>query len=300
MRRVALLAFVVVVASPAAAFADEPRPDAVSAASPPPATSANAKPEGAPSAWRLPPCAPPDTDGAYRLSTGCSGVTGLRGATTSVRGTTAGSGVGLMFSTEGEELVRRGVFSSRGFHRLAIGGGGAGLEGALLGGIAGGIRIPFGERHGPVVRAGAHGFLLGNDAFYSSLLELPRVEAGYQYMRGTTVFELGATTGVVLTGRWRTGDADTRRLGRGFETGAYVVVQAPWIRLGASAMRVPTADALQSSVDVAEGTLCVIHAPFAVCADARAMRGAAFTAPGASSEVRALYAGLTIGFTRER
>lgn len=298
MRLISLLVLAVslVVGTASVALADEPAPASAPIVAPPAPTGSA---ELGPPNWGLPPCAPPEIDGKYRLSTGCSGVTGLRGATTSVRGTSAGTGAGLMFATEGQELVRRGLFSSRGFHRLAIGGGGAGFEGTLLGGVAGGFRIPFGERHGPVVRAGAQGWVLGNDAFYSSLLELPRVEAGYQYMRGTTVLELGATTGVVLAGRWRGGDAETRRLGRGFETGAYVVVQVPWLRLGASAMRLPTTDALQSPVDVGEVTLCMIHAPFAVCADARAMRADAF-ASGAASEVRAVHAGLTLGFTRER
>ncbi len=245
-------------------------------------------------------CSDPETEGEVRLSTACSGVLGLRGAATNVRGAASGAGPGLMLSQEGEEFARSGILSSRGFHRLAIGGGGGGFEGALLGGLAGGVRVPFGRRHGPVVRAGFEGYLLGNDAFYSSLLELPQVQIGYQYMRGTTVIELGATTGVVLTGRWRAGDAERRRLG-GFERGAYVAVQVPWVRIGASATRLPTDDRLVSPVDVAQGTLCFMSAPVAICADARAMRAEAVVASGQPPrEVRAFYGGLVLGLTRER
>ena len=92
-----------------------------------------------------------------------------------------------MASSEGEEFNRRGLFSTHGMHRLAIGGGGAGFEGTLQGSLAGGFRFPVGERHGPVIRAGIFGYLRGNDAFYASLLDLPQVQVGYQYLHGRTV-----------------------------------------------------------------------------------------------------------------
>lgn len=287
--------------APATSRADDTPPPA---APPPPAPAASVsgpvESESPPPTRLVPRCSDPETEGQVRLSTACSGVLGLRGAATNVRGARSGAGPGLMLSQEGEEFARSGILSSRGFHRLAVGGGGGGFEGALLGGLAGGVRVPFGRRHGPVVRAGFEGYLLGNDAFYSSLLELPQVQVGYQYMRGTTVFELGVTTGVVLTGRWRAGDAERRRLG-GFETGAYVAVQVPWVRLGASATRLPTDDRLVSPVDVAQGTLCFMSAPVAICADARAMRAEAIVASGAPPrEVRAFYGGLVLGLTRER
>jgi hypothetical protein len=184
-------------------------------------------------------------------------------------------------------------------HRLAIGGGGAGFEGTLLGGMAVGFRLPFGDRHGPVIRAGALAYLRGNNAFYASLLELPQVQVGYQYLRGRTVLELGATSGVVLTGRFRAGEAETRVLGAGLEVGGYAAVQVPWFRLGFSAMRLPTNDALNSPVRTMEGTLCAIAIPFAICGDGRATVTDAIVSPGAAPvEVTSLYAGLAFGFTR--
>jgi hypothetical protein len=218
-----------------------------------------------------------------------------------VRGVHADQGAGIMFSSEGEEFVRRGIFSAHGSHRLAIGGGGAGFEGTFLAGFAGGFRVPFGERHGPVFRAGALGYLRGNDAFYASLLELPQVQVGYQYLRGRTVLELGMTSGAVLVGRHRVGDAERRIVGGGLEIGTYASVQIPWVRLGTALVRLPTDDGLGTPVRAAEGTLCVIATPFAICADGRATSTDAITAPGATpSEVRSLYAGLAFGFTRER
>jgi hypothetical protein len=250
--------------------------------------------------WKMPECAPSDADGEFRMSTGCSGVFGVRGGVTDVDGAPAGGGPGLMVSAEGEEFLRRKLFSAHGSHWLALGGGGAGFEGTLGGSAAGGFRVPIGERHGPVLRAGVVGYLRGNDAFYSSLLELPQVQVGYQYMRGTTVFELAATSGVVLTGRERVGDTDWRKLG-GFEVGAHASVQIPWLRLSTRAVRLPTQDRLGAEVGMLEATLCGRTAPFAVCADGRAMRTDAFVdVSGAIASVRGVYAGLTFGFTRER
>jgi hypothetical protein len=145
------------------------------------------------------------------------------------------------------------------------------------------------------------GYLRGNDAFYASLIDLPQVQLGYQYLYRRTVIELGATSGAVLAGRFRAGDAETRVLGAGLEVGAYAALQIPWFRLGMSAMRLPTNDALSAPVRTAEGTLCAIATPFAICADARASVTEAIAAVGAAPvEVTSLYAGLAFGLTRER
>jgi hypothetical protein len=248
----------------------------------------------------VPPCAEPDADGEFLSSTGCSGVFGVRGSAVSIGGVSGEQGSGLMLSAEGEEFVRRGIFSTHGMHWMAIGGGGAGFEGALLGGMTGGFRIPVGERHGPIFRAGVLGYLRGNDAYYSSLLELPAVEVGYQYLRGYTVIELGGTTGAVLTGRQRTGDAQTRILGAGIEAGVYAALHVPWLRLGLKASRLPTNDGLSTPVRALEGTICVLSSPFAICADARGTVTDALTPNADTSEVRSLYGGLAFGFTRER
>jgi hypothetical protein len=246
-------------------------------------------------------CAEPDADGPYFASTGCSGVFGLRGSAVDTRGAPAEQGTGLMVSAEGEEFVRRGLFSFHGSHRLAIGGGGAGFEGTLQGGMAGGFRIPVGERHGPVFRAGGFGYLRGNDAFYGSLLELPQLQIGYQYLKGATVFELGVTGGAVLTGRFRGGEAATRILGAGLEVGAYAAMHIPWFRIGVSGMRLPTNDAVATPVRTVEGTACVIASPFAICGDARVAIADAIVESGAPpTEVRSTYGGVAFGWTTER
>jgi hypothetical protein len=145
-----------------------------------------------------------------------------------------------------------------------------------------------------------YGYLRGNDAYYASLLELPQLQLGYQYMHGKILVELGATTGAVLTGRSRTGDAERRTLGSGFERGGYLAVQLTWLRMGVSGNRLPVNDGWSSPVDVFEGTLCAHVGGVALCGDARALKTKAIVPSGEEpTKVRSHYAGITLGFTRE-
>jgi hypothetical protein len=228
-----------------------------------------------------------------------SGVFGLRAAVTRLHGMSGGDSLGLSVWAQGEDYRRDGIWSMRGLYKLGIGGGGSGLDGALFGDWAGGVRVPLGRDHGPVLRMGLQGYLRGNDSYYASLIELPQLQLGYQYMRGNTVVELGGKAGAVLTGRERIGDA-RRVLGTGLEYGGYGALQLRWMRAGIELTRMPVDDRVSTPVDVAEGTLCVSGAPFAICADARAaFTKAELSASEPASKVRSVYAGLLLGFTGE-
>ena len=207
---------------------------------------------------KLKPCKNPDSEGGGAPSTDCSGVFGLRGGITRTKGAGPKDATSFTISTEGEEYVRRGFWSTRSVYRLAIGGGEAGFDGTLLGGWAWGVRLPVApcRRHGPVLRVGMYGYIRGNDAYYGSLLELPQLQFGYQYMRGKVVLELGGTAGAVLVGRSRTGDTERRVLGAGYERGGYLAIQFPWVRLGLNGSRLPVNDDWSAPVDVFEGALC--------------------------------------------
>jgi len=186
-------------------------------------------------------------------------------------------------------------------HRLALGGGGAGLEGTLLGGFTGGFRIPVGDRHGPVFRAGALGYLQGNDSFYASLLELPRVEIGYQVAYPAVFLELGMSTGAALIGRQRIGDAQARHIGSGLEVGGYAAARVPWLRLAVTAVRLPSGDDLPTPVRVLGWTLCALASPVAICGDARLSVADEITYAGTPvSLARSAYAGLAVGLTNDR
>lgn len=240
---------------------------------------------------------PRDRETETGLSVGCPEALGLRGSEAHVIGASASEGAGLMFYAGGEEFGHRGRYwSSRNTYELALGGGAAGLEGMLSGSLAYGFRAPVLPDEGPVIRAGASGYILGDDAFYASLLELPQVQLGWQWSHGHAVIEVAATTGVVLTGRFRAGDAETRQMGHGFAFGGHASLQVPWVRLSLEAEQLPSYDGLSAPVNVARGTLCAVAYPMAICADGRAQQTRAFVGPD-EPIVTAAYVGITLGFT---
>jgi hypothetical protein len=146
-----------------------------------------------------------------------------------------------------------------------------------------------------VIRAGVQGYLMGNDTFFSSLIEVPQAQVGWQWARRHALLEAAATSGVVLDGRFRAGYAETRDLGAGLSYGGHVALQVPWVRLSVMAERLPPRDGLDS-VDMGMATLCAVATPFALCADAMVEQG--HTVVGATEPFsRVAYGGLTIGFT---
>jgi hypothetical protein len=296
------------------ATAPSPAPAATPAPAPPPyerTTAGESVPptkigEGKKRSWFA--CLPQDSDSEIpRLATGCSGVFGVRVPVTSADLPRTGVWVGFGLHAEGEEYLRRGLFSVRGTHRLALAGGGAGFEGTLGGGLAVGARLPFGERHGPVVRLGVTGHVMGNDVFYSSLIEAPQGQVGYQYMRGITVIELGATGGYAIDGRY--GQrlyanvllpvSPLRPLGEGLAFGGYLAVQVPHFRLGVSGEGVPTREGLSGGSYWAQGTLCGMGFLGAICADFRVMANGGLGPFGTPTEAT-YYGGITFGVSRER
>jgi hypothetical protein len=220
------------------------------------------------------------------------GVVGVRVGMTRGTGIEGEPVTSFLFAGRGEELRTRGLVSSHGAHSWAIGGGTGGFEGGLALAIAVGPRIPIHPDHGPFVRLGARGSLEGNRELYDSLLELPRAEVGWQYLHDWTAIEIGATYGALLTGRFRAGRSETRHMGNGFASGAYAVVQLPMMRLGARVDRLPTKDG--PALESASVHGCAIGAPFALCIDARWMRGDLVVA-GASAEATSVYGGVMLG-----
>jgi hypothetical protein len=255
------------------------------------------KPTGFSASWSFPSCNGTDPEGTVRASTGCAGVFGARGSVAIDSFGQSTQGTGLEISADSEEYWRKGIFSGVWQYKAALGGGGLGLEGTLLGGAAWGFRIPVTAHQGPVFRAGGVGYILGDDAFFSSLLELPQVQAGWQWSQGHAVIEAAATSGAVLTGRYRAWRADTRDLGTGLSYGGHLSMQVPWIRLSASAEQLASGDGLPP-VDVAMATLCAVASPIAICGDGFVEQSQAEIG-GIAQFVRTEYVGLTIGFTGE-
>ena len=246
--------------------------------------------------WRFPRCNDPDPDSqaAIHMTDGCSGIFGARGSFASSQDAGGRSGASLQVAASAEEHWHGRITSSLLRYDLGIGGGGAGFAGTLGGSYTYGLRVPVFEHQGPILRAGIDAYMMGNDVFYASLLELPQVQGGWQWSRGNAVLEAAATTGVALTGRFRSGAAETRDLA-GFTYGGHLSVQVPWVRLSAVAER-QEGSGSTSPVDTATASLCLMTAPIALCADGRGQQTVARLMTY-EQEVRAAYAGITLGFT---
>ena len=147
----------------------------------------------------------------------------------------------------GETYRTYRLFSIRTSGIAGLGGGSGGLEGALGATIAVGIRVPLGEHHGPIIRVGLGGELLGNSQFYYSNIDLPTGEIGYQYISGHTIFEVGGYAAL---------------------HGAFGRVDANFMHIVASNTDPGT------GVDVLRGTACgFVNTKIGICADAMFVHG---------------------------
>lgn len=228
------------------------------------------------------------------IDTRTRGTFGVRGALTRAGDGLSGNATSFVFSGMGEEVHTAGLLTAHGTHFWAIGGGTAGFDGALSGAIGVGPRLPLGRHSGIATRVGLRGFLRGNDVFYGSLFELPRGELGWQIGAGRSVFEIGATGGAALVGRFSVGGAPATELGAGFAWGGYGLLQLPHVQLGGTWERLPVHDVTSQHVDATDAFGCAFGDLLSVCADLRAMRGDVPTATGATTTT-SWTAGLLLG-----
>ena len=272
-------------------------------------TASDATNQNGPPKVVTPPCDEPCLDArrarAENLWSERAGVVGLRGSFSRVRGSDAdGNTWGMTFAGGAEDYVTRHGVARHGSAFWAIGGGSGGFEGALGGKLALGWRLPAGEDQGPVLRVGMQGWLQGNSLLYSSLLELPLAQLGWQFTREKTVIEVGLQAGPVLTGRFSVGDDASRKLGSSFEGTAYGALHFARMRLDASFMRVETRHPITNEhapIDFARATLCALGSPIAVCGDVWSYSGVVRMPDAAgislANDARALYLGVLVGFS---
>jgi hypothetical protein len=186
----------------------------------------------------------------------------------------------------------RTIFSGRSSGFGFIGGGSAGFEGGLGAELALGLRLPFDETHGPIARIGIEGFLMGNQSFYSSTLELPKGEFGYQLLDRSLLFEVAATAGPVLAGRFNVEGAPRHALGGLFQVGGHLAFGARPLHLELGVRRVGFDDSGQGDLEEVASSLCGLPSVFTVCADARYLAdGVGDAEPGA----RIAYLGVRLG-----
>jgi hypothetical protein len=194
---------------------------------------------------------------------------GVRATETWARGAVVPArALGVTASVRHFDYDARGLFSGRSVGAAFIGGGSAGFEGGLGGTLGAGLRAPFGRRHGLVARLGLEGYLLGNDRFYTSMLELPQGQLGYQVLTSSLLIELSGTLGPVLTGRYRASGAPTDRLGGMLETGARLGLGFRHAHLELAYSRYERAgQGPARGLDRLAGSVCGNASAVGVCAD---------------------------------
>ena len=228
-----------------------------------------------------------------------TGVGGLRMSTTSLDGSdhdTNGAMLGLQFGGQEQSYAAMGIFDHRSASFAHIGGGRAGFEGGLGIDFAGGLRTAPTDGSAGFLRLGARGWLMGNNYLYSSLLEVPQIQLGWQWLQRGKVVELAGRTGPVLVGRYNTGDDAFRRLGDAFEVGGHAAMHFEPAHLEAAYTRV-YATSPGGAVDMVQGSVCGQAFVLAICVDGRYFRGDQRLggSPGSFGPAEAFYGGLTIG-----
>ena len=222
---------------------------------------------------------------------------GLRGGLTRVRyGDARASSLSLTLSGRREaHAVEHGI-ALRVVNTFAIGGGPDGLEGHIGMAVAAGFRAPIAKYHGPMTRIGGEALLQGSRTLYYSLLEVPQLQLGYQYLAPGKLAEGGFKGGYLLAGYYRADDGN-RPLGASYEWGAFANVNIEPLRLRGAFTRV-LAGAPSPSLNVLEAEVCSRRRPIIVCTDTQVFFGeAGDRSRGTLYGSRAVSFGFTIGFS---
>jgi hypothetical protein len=116
---------------------------------------------------------------------------------------------------------------------------------------------------------------MGNDSFYSSMLELPKGEFGYQLLDREVLVEAAVTAGPVLAGTFNVSGAPDRTLTGLFAVGGHLALGFRAAHLELVVNRLDSGDFQLGEFNEVIGSLCGLPSVFAVCADARYQSGGA-------------------------
>jgi hypothetical protein len=177
----------------------------------------------------------------------------------------------------------------------AIGGGTAGTEGQISGGLDFGLRLSVSPTSGPFLRLGPSGMFLGHERLQLGYFQPLAGRIGYQVLDDDELVELGATTGMSVAGRFSAADV-RRELGQGLQLGGYVALRFSGLRADVSLVQLETTSAVAGSgVWLGRGAICSYLPPIAICVELLDARGQGSARSGGSRAMRAQYSGLTIG-----
>ena len=187
-----------------------------------------------------------------------------------------------------------GSVSARYTDFLALGGGGAGVDGGLGLDAAVGLRPLLGDRHGPFARIGVRAHYLYRGHFHTSLLELPQLQLGYSYIGRALHLEAGVRGGPALTGRYGLEGAKTTDLDGSLEVGAFLGFGMRPLRLDLEASRVRLDPGPEGPVESLQALLCGVLSRPTICFKSSAMRGD-LAGGGGFGRATAVYIGVTLG-----
>lgn len=187
-------------------------------------------------------------------------------------------------------------------NEFELGGGmsprGAQFQGTLATALMGGWRFDVGKNHGPFVRGGMDLRFIGNDILYRSLWELPRVDAGWQYVVGKqTAFDVALSTGLGLLGRHDLGAAE-RILDISWVSGATGSIIFGPLRLLTTWTHIIPQGA-GGHVDWLDGAVCGSLKGIAVCSRVAYQIGDVINRSNVVAPAHATEVGITLGFKQK-
>ena len=205
---------------------------------------------------------------------------------------------GIMFTTGDSVIGHYGPFAYRHDFTGALGAGGGGVQGELSIDAGGGLLGWLSDGVGPFGRFGFGLQFLGNPYVYRSRFELPTLELGLQVLTSDVLLEVAGHGGVVLVGRYNTGEEAHRNLGADVAGGGRVTLQVERFRLDAHGLRIGSHRHRPGGpVDELRSQVCVEPAEaFTVCGNADWHRGRVILPSGESSVSTVKYFGLTLAW----
>jgi hypothetical protein len=196
-----------------------------------------------------------------------------------------------------------GPFTMRAVGQTVLGKGREGTEGIYTGDVSFGGIYHVGEGHGPFLRLGMRGYMMGNEAVWLSSFEIPTGEVGYQYLKGPWLFEAAGRAGLVLTGRHRLYGTlpsgidyfEQRKLETSPEWGGHLALGYKSLRVEGEFTRILIHDGIGTPLDVWAGSACFRPGRFGACADARLWTAEVARIDGSVQVLAVAYGGLSVG-----
>lgn len=176
---------------------------------------------------------------------------------------------------------------------VSLAGGAKGIEGGFGNAVAGGARVNLGKNHGLLARGGFEASFFGNKYLWDSLLELPQLHLGYQWLVPGSVADVALKGGYVLLGAHNTGDGSARDLGGSLEWGAIGSLHLGPVDLNATYSRIyPRHEG--TPVDLVESAFCGNASRVSLCTNFRYEYGDVRVPGGRMQNARVSYVGLTL------